>query len=135
MAGHEEWKEACRNPFQASRETKLQSLQYKIIHRIFPCGSYLCRIRIRDWCKYCDQTDSISHHLFRCDKVKPFWNWILLAVKFFIFRQKLFHEGELSLCLWLGEFKVKLQTETWIRKRTGSRPVNTLCNRILEALG
>lgn len=169
-----EWKDICTNPFRATRETKLQSLQYKIIHRTFPCGSFLCRVRIRDsdWCRYCDATDTITHHLYRCAKVLPFWNslsrWfrqqvnlyldlltpkeiilglpkgahqrdvinhIVLAIKFYIFRQKMFHEGQLDMCHWLAELKIKLQTEKWIRRRIGSKPMNTIYDRILEAIG
>lgn len=61
MSNQEEWRDTCSNPFRATRETKLQSLHYKIIHRIFPCGSFLHRVRIRDseWCAFCDATDSI----------------------------------------------------------------------------
>lgn len=44
--------------------------------------------------------------------------------KFYVYRQKLFHEGDLDICQWLLEFKMKLQAETWIRKRIGSRPLS-----------
>lgn len=68
-------RDTCRNPFKASRETKLQSQHFKVIHRIFPCSSYLWRIRIQDsdWCRFCNKTDLITHHLFSCAKVTPFW--------------------------------------------------------------
>lgn len=170
----EEWKDICTGPFRATRETKLQSLQYKINHRTFPCGAYLARVRIRDsdWCTFCDESDSITHHLFRCAKVRPLWsalagwfrqqvnlyldnltakeiilglpqgayqrdviNSILLSFKFYVFRQKRFHEGELDMRHWLTEFKTKIKTEKWVRKRIGSKPVNVLYERILEALG
>lgn len=150
------------------------SFHFKVIHRILPCGSYLCRIRIKDsdWCEFCDETDSITHHLFSCAKVKPFWNsicgWfrrtvnlyldeltaieyifglskgthqrdtinaILLATKFYIHRQKLYHKGDLNICQWLLEFKTKLQAERWIRKRTGAKPFHNRFSQILEALG
>lgn len=62
-------------------------------------------------------------------------NDILLSIKFYIYRQKMFHEGEMDMLHWLSEFKTKVQTEKWIRKRIGSRPANTLYDRILKALG
>lgn len=170
----EEWRDTCSSPYQATRQTKLQTFHYKIIHRIFPSNSYLARVRIRDsdWCDYCDETDSISHHLFSCAKVRPFWaslskwfrqavdlyldqistkeyifglpkgarhrkviNAILLEVKFYIHRQKRYHDGNLDLLHWLAEFKQKLQVEKWIRSRTGSKPVHVLFTRILMELG
>lgn len=174
ISDHEEWSDTCKSPFQASRETKLQTFHYKVVHRIFPCNSYLARLRVleSDWCLYCDETDSITHHLFRCAKVKPFWdsicswfrrtvdlyldhltpkeyifglpkgsrhrnviNAILLAVKFYIFRQKRFYECRLELCHWLAEFKTKLQVEKWIRSRTKAKPLHVLYTRIMVAMG
>lgn len=38
-------------------------------------------------------------------------NWILLTVKFFIQKQKFFHQGELSLIQSLSEMRGKLLTE------------------------
>lgn len=174
ISNPDEWREVCNNPFRANRETKIQSLHYKIIHRIFPCGTYLCRVRVRDsdWCQFCDATDSITHHLYRCDKVRPFWdslsrwfrqqvdlyldqltakeiilglpkgahqrdaiNDILLSIKFYIYRQKMFHEGNLDMLHWLAEFRAKIKREKWIRKRIGAKPANIIYDRILEALG
>lgn len=174
ISNDEEWKDTCESPFRATRETKLRSLHYKIIHRTFPCGSYLHRVRITDsdWCKYCDETDSITHFLFSCTRVQPFWisicewfrrevdlyldkltakefifglakgthlrdviNDILLFTKFYIFRQKNYHDCNLDTRNWLLEFKTRLRIEFWIRKRTGARAPSRIHNRILEALG
>lgn len=38
-------------------------------------------------------------------------NWLLLTAKFYLHRQRLFHNGELSLIAYLAEIKAKLQTE------------------------
>lgn len=62
-------------------------------------------------------------------------NDILLSVKFYIYRQKMFHEGELDIRHWLLEFKIKLTTEKWIRSSNGLKPANRIYNRILDALG
>lgn len=61
-------------------------------------------------------------------------NNILLSIKFYIFRQKLFHGGDMDMLHWLAEFRVRILTEKWIRKRIGSRMANMLYDRILEAL-
>lgn len=76
LSSVEEWNESCGSSFRATRETKIQSFHYKVLHKILPCGSYLRRIRIKEseWCQFCDETDSITHFLFMCEKVRPFWN-------------------------------------------------------------
>lgn len=163
LSSPEEWNESCSSVYTATRETKIQSFHYKVLHKILPCGSFLHRVRIRDsaWCEHCDETDSITHYLFTCAKVRPFWlrlcewfrqevdlyldgitpkerdtiNNILLSIKFYIFRQKMFHDCELDSRHWLLEFRTKLRTERWIRNRIGSRPPHRIYNRILEAMG
>lgn len=37
ISDHEEWTEVCRRVFSASRETKMQSFQYRTLNRIIPC--------------------------------------------------------------------------------------------------
>lgn len=81
MTATNEWNEACLTAFKATRQTKLQSFHYKMLHRTIPCNVFLKQIKIRDseWCPYCDASDTIVHFLFRCNKVQPFWqavcNW------------------------------------------------------------
>lgn len=145
-----EWSSICVSPFKSVRETKIQSLQYKVINRVIPCNSYLKQLRIRenDLCSFCNKPDSIAHFLFLCPIVQGFWanvcawfsnqvnlqlqdietkefvfgtdigtskgkiiNFILLQLKFFVHRQKLFHQGDLRLTHFLQELKAKLRCE------------------------
>lgn len=71
----ERWRRSCSGVYKATRETKLQRFHFKILHRILPCNVYLTQIRIKDsdWCPYCDESDTITHFLFSCSKVRPFW--------------------------------------------------------------
>ena len=57
----EEWTDVFLRPYICLRETKLQSFQYKIIHRIINCNKKLFDMRIENspLCTYCDQTDDI----------------------------------------------------------------------------
>lgn len=48
-------------------------------------------------------------------------NFILIRVRFYIFRQKLFHDSELSCIQWLQEFKSALRVEEWICSRMGRK--------------
>lgn len=70
-----QWTQTCTGVYKATRETKLQSFHYKVILRIIPCNVYLMQIRIKDsdWCRFCDESDTIVHFLYSCHKVQPFW--------------------------------------------------------------
>lgn len=75
---HEEWSDICSRVFCTTRETKIQSLQYKISHRVIPCNVFLKRLRISDsdLCNYCQAKDSVPHFFFTCEVVKPFWKTV-----------------------------------------------------------
>lgn len=135
----EHWAEIYKRPYQSGRDTKLQSFQFKLCHRIIPCNKFLKNIRIRsdDKCSFCQDQDSIQHFLFLCPTTKAFWNsicrwtateadiqidmstrsflfgipviapqdkvvnFLLLFLKFYIYRQKLFHQGKLCILQFL----------------------------------
>ena len=44
---NEEWNEILKHPFLITRETKLQTFQYKIIHRIINCNKKLYDMKIK----------------------------------------------------------------------------------------
>ena len=77
-------------PYECTTETYLQSLQYKIIHRYFPCNYNLKLWNIRDnnRCSYCDEIDSLSHYFAKCHTVRLFWkslkSWFLRIFQFII---------------------------------------------------
>lgn len=151
--------EICTRNFSATRETKLQSLQFRILHTIISCGVHLRQLRIRetDECHFCKQRDSIIHFFFHCRIVQAFWrqvstwfrnsvefyldsltpkefmfglpkqchksgmiNYILMQVKFYIYRQKLFHDSDLNHTSWLHELRNKLDMERWICLKLGT---------------
>jgi hypothetical protein len=62
-------------PFQCVRDTKIQSLQYKIINHIYACRLklYHWRIKPTSKCLYCDESDSLEHHFYLCNQVSIFW--------------------------------------------------------------
>lgn len=69
------WERIFKLAFSVTRETKIQSFQYRIIHRIIPCNKWLFNIKIRnsDQCNYCSETDDLKHFFIHCEKVKDFW--------------------------------------------------------------
>ena len=76
------WKNIFSIPYLVARESTLQSFQYKIIHRFFPCNEIL-----NIWyptqtamCTYCNKIDDIEHYFVDCSIVQLFWkqlfNWL-----------------------------------------------------------
>lgn len=128
------------------RETKMQSLHYRSLHRIITCNHLLHRWRMRDdaICTFCDQEDTLEHFFFACHLCRTFWaqvrgwllstiqlslagitlkefllgvprdfpqatmiNLILLWIRYFIHRQKLFAGFTLNLEHWVRELRIK----------------------------
>lgn len=75
------WKKIYKLPFYNVRDSKLQTLQYKILNRIFPCNYYVSKFNkdVSELCETCNLVDTIEHYFVICDTVKPFWtsfsNW------------------------------------------------------------
>jgi hypothetical protein len=63
-------------PYLSIRSTQVQSLQFKILHRIFNCNYWLHKIKIKDnpTCRFCTELETISHFFFACEFTKQFWN-------------------------------------------------------------
>ena len=64
-----------RLPFYTVRETKIQSFQYKIIHRIINCNKKLYEMKIKPspLCDHCGSVDNIPHFFVLCPIVLLFW--------------------------------------------------------------
>ena len=56
--------------------SSIQSLQFKILHRIMPCKEYLFKREGVDSpeCEYCEQTDNLLHFFIECPRVVDFLN-------------------------------------------------------------
>ena len=58
-------------------EVKLQSFQYKILHRIFPCRYMLHKWKIKESNKCeCGEVDTVEHYFFYCSESKKVWDFI-----------------------------------------------------------
>ena len=73
-----EWKQIFTIPYKVCKETKIQSFQYKILHRIFPCNSKLFKwqISLTDKCNTCQQLDNLEHYFYYCQGCREFWEKI-----------------------------------------------------------
>jgi hypothetical protein len=69
------WRNIFKMPFKTIRDTKIQTIQYRINHRIIPCNEWLYNIKIKNnnICNFCNQTDNIQHFFIHCPKNKLFW--------------------------------------------------------------
>ena len=64
--------------FKCCEETKLQSFQYQVLNRFFPC-QYTLSLWFEtetSECKHCDENelDTIEHYFYQCADVFMFWN-------------------------------------------------------------
>ena len=62
--------------FLCTKESYLRCLQWKIIHRIYPSGTVLKRMKLResDNCLFCPLVDTLTHFFYECSAVKPIWS-------------------------------------------------------------
>ncbi len=86
-------------PFLCTRETSIQTFQYKVIHRTLPSNEWLKNIRIKtnDIWSYCNNINTISHFRINCNSNKLFWKgwarWWLSITSFNIRMEEHIHES------------------------------------------
>ena len=66
------------NIFQDISEIKLQEIQWKILHNIFPTNILLNRMGLKNTenCEFCNEKDFVEHYFFNCRKLVQFWKFI-----------------------------------------------------------
>lgn len=71
------WANIFNIPFNDVRSTKLQSFQYKLVHRIITCRKTLFNMKIIDnpTCIFCEEVDDLIHFILFCPKTREFWNF------------------------------------------------------------
>ncbi|XP_035699761.1 uncharacterized protein LOC118432322 [Branchiostoma floridae] len=72
------WHVLWKSPFLTTKEPKLISLQWKILHNIYPTKILLHKMRIveNNKCIFCDIIEYIEHFFFDCKIVKPLWDYV-----------------------------------------------------------
>jgi len=82
-----DWSGIYSCAFQNTRETILQSFQYKVLNRFVPCNANLFKWKKADTklCTYCGSVDTIEHFLYECNSTKCLWDtffdWWYAALK------------------------------------------------------
>lgn len=174
VRGQDEWAEIYLRPFKTTRETRLQSFQFRLTHRLITCNHLLFRYRIKqeDDCAFCDGTDTLEHFFYQCPISRRFWrlvfawieaasgqdlsdltmkeillgvpntfrqakrtNALLLISRYFIHRQRLFHDGDLGVLHWANELCKRLLTEKAICAAEGKPAKFAKWIPILDYLG
>ena len=77
------WQSFFQIPFTCCDDTKLQTFQYRIIHRFFPSSYnlFLWKLEESSICKHCEEneSDTLEHYFYQCPTVFRFWktfsNW------------------------------------------------------------
>ncbi len=67
------WKSIYIMPFITVRDTKIQTFQYRSIHRIVPCNEWLFKLTVKpcSTCVYCFHSDSLIHFFYKLKSPKP----------------------------------------------------------------
>jgi hypothetical protein len=62
-------------PYNSTRSTNMQAIQFKILHKIINCNYWLQKIKIKDspQCRFCKEPETIEHFFYSCLNTKQFW--------------------------------------------------------------
>jgi hypothetical protein len=74
-----DWKNIYQNASRLTADTKIQTFQFKITHRILACKLNLriWKIEENDICNKCNtEIDTIEHHLVMCTETLEFWSQV-----------------------------------------------------------
>lgn len=75
--GEDEWLYIHSMPFKCTKNTKLQSFQYKVVHNILATQKTLLQYKLStsDLCTFCEEaTETIQHLLFSCPYTRQCWS-------------------------------------------------------------
>ena len=77
----EHWEQIFCLPFKCTIESRLQSFQFKILHRVAAHNYLLQKFGIVDSvsCSYCNSVETLEHKYYECPQILNFWheltNW------------------------------------------------------------
>ena len=73
-----DWNQCYLILYIVTRDTNVQSLQYRILNRIYPCNYWLSKWnKDKDAkCKYCDDIDYLEHYFYTCNTLTLLWKGI-----------------------------------------------------------
>ena len=77
-----DWGKVYKRSFKITTSTKLQSLQFRILHRYFSTKTFLFarHVTTDPFCDNCGMLDTLQHYFFDCALVQSLWINIALKV-------------------------------------------------------
>ena len=78
-----DWSKIYSLPFTIIKEPYFHSFQYKVLNRIINCKDKLFTWKISEdnICIYCNNIDTLEHHLYSCTECEKFWELISKWIK------------------------------------------------------
>ena len=76
---NEDWAYIYQSAFKLTNDTKIQTFQFKTMHRILACKTnlYIWKIEDNCICNYCkEENDTLEHHLVLCNDTLEFWHQV-----------------------------------------------------------
>ena len=72
------WKVLFKIPYICTKSTRLQSTQFRLLHRYIPTRRYLSIRHLVDdpLCRECGLNDTLEHFFYECSSVNNIWNKI-----------------------------------------------------------
>ena len=61
--------------YKSISEVKIRQLQWKILHKIYPTGTLLFKMKLKDQdnCEFCNERDTLIHFFSSCQVSKQLW--------------------------------------------------------------
>ena len=68
---------------EATKETRLRLLHFKILHNIYPTNILLNKMKIKDTdkCEKCGERDVVEHTFFKCKGLSEFWKDVASTIE------------------------------------------------------
>ena len=79
----DQWKHIFSQPFIETDDSKLQTLQFRINHRILYTNTFLMKIKIKEseQCTFCHSArETLIHILWECPHVQTLWTCLINAI-------------------------------------------------------
>ena len=94
--------------YECVSEVKLIILQWKLLHNIYPTGTLLFKMKMRDDenCDMCGERDSLSHCFVQCPSVSEVWK--MAEVYIFKLTNQTFKLDEKTIMVGLFDLNTKL---------------------------
>ena len=104
------------NIFIEIKEIKLQEIQWKILHNVFPTNILLTRMGLQpsEKCKFCNDTDFVEHYFFYCPRIHQFWNYVNSYIHIKIGKRLTLSKHEIILGLIPSKYRLSAKEKSWI---------------------